>query len=282
MSPTLRGAFCAIGGMGLYSLYDMTIKHLGGGYSPAQVLFCAGLFYVPMILLHLFATGQAGRLWPVLPKWTVIRSLSALVNGVLGAWAFSVLPLAQAYAVFFLMPLLISLLGVPFLGERMDLPRGIAILAGFAGVVVALQPGEAPLGLGHLAAFTAATLGAMNYVILRRTGHVESPGVLLLYPAALQLAATGLSMSALWVPMTTEAWALTGLMGIEIFVGGLLMIAAYRLAPVIVVAPMQYSQIIWAAILGALVFGEAMTAHMVAGIGVIIAAGMFLLWRSSR
>jgi S-adenosylmethionine uptake transporter len=78
-----------------------------------------------------------------------------------------------------------------------------------------------------------------------------------------------------------EHWALTSLMGLELFVGGLLIIAAYRNAPAIIVAPMQYSQIIWAALLGWLVFDETMTPMMIVGIAVIIAAGLFILGRSN-
>jgi S-adenosylmethionine uptake transporter len=260
----------------------MTIKFLGGGYSPVQVLFCAGLFHVPLILAQLWLTGQARRIRPVMPGWTALRSGMALANGVLGAYAFSVLPLAQAYAVFFLMPLMISLLAVPLPGERMDLPRGLAIVAGLGGVLVALQPGQAALGAGHVAAFAAAALGALNYLILRRTGGIESPGVLLLYPALVQLAAVAIAVPQVWTPMTAAAWGLTGLMGLLVLAGGLLMVAAYRHAPVVVVSPMQYSQIIWAAILGAALFGEVPTLSAAVGIAVIIAAGLFILWHSRR
>jgi S-adenosylmethionine uptake transporter len=282
LSPSLRGAFLGLGAMALYCFYDVTIKLLGGAYSPLQILFCAGLVFVPLILGHLLLTGQAGRMQPVQPGWIAVRVVAALLNGVLGAYAFAVLPLAQAYAVFFLMPLMISLLAVPVLGEPMDRARGFAILAGLAGVMIALQPGAAPLGLGHLAAFSAAALGALNYVILRKTSGVESPGVLMLYPAVVQLAFTGVAMLWLWVPMPPAHWALTTLMGVELMVGGLMIIAAYRIAPAIVVAPMQYSQIIWAAILGALFFGEAMDGPMIVGIAIIIAAGQFLLYRTAR
>jgi S-adenosylmethionine uptake transporter len=237
---------------------------------------------MPMIAAHMAATGQARHLRPVVPWATAVRSVAGVVNGVLGAYAFSVLPVAQAYAVFFLMPLMIGLLAVPFLGERMDAARLLAIVAGFAGVVVALQPGQAPLGLGHLAAFAAAALGAMNYVVLRYTGPIESQGVLLLYPGLLQLAVVAAAAPFMWQLMTPQAWGLTALMAFELYLGALLVIAAYRLAPAVVVAPMQYSQIIWAALLGAFLFDEPMTLHMAAGIGIIIAAGLFLLWRSSR
>lgn len=276
-NSNLRGALFGLAAMALYCLYDVTIKFLGEDYSPMQVLFCAGLVFVPLILAQVILTG-AGSLQPVLPKWTALRVIVTLLNGTIGAYAFSVLPLAECYAVFFLMPLMIALLAVPVLGEPMDLARGLAIVAGFVGVLIALQPGgDLTLGIGHLAAFTSAGMGAMNYVILRKTGGIESPGVLMLYPAVAQLIAVGLAMPSLWLPMPASHWALTSLMGFEVFLGGLMIITAYRLAPAIVVAPMQYSQIIWAAALGWLLFDETMSAPMVLGIAIIVAAGLYIL-----
>lgn len=276
----LRGALFGLAAMALYCLYDVTIKFLGPAYSPMQILFCAGLVFVPLIGLQLRLSGQTA-LRPVMPKLTALRVVVGLLNGTIGAYAFSVLPLAECYAVFFLMPLMISALAVPVLGEPMDLPRSLAIAAGFAGVLVALQPGgETQLGLGHVAAFVAAALGAVNYVILRKTGGIESPGVLMLYPAAAQLIALGLMMPSVWLPMPAAHWALTSLMGLELFGGGLLIILAYRHAPAIIVSPMQYSQIIWAAAFGWLLFDEAMTLQMILGISLIIAAGLFILGRT--
>lgn len=281
-NPTLRGALLGLMGMGVYCLYDITIKFLGGAYSPMQILFCAGLVFVPLILLHL-RLGRVGGLKPVLPGWILFRSVVALFNGVIGAYAFAVLPLAECYAVFFLMPLMIALLAVPMLGEPMDLMRSLAILAGFGGVMIVLNPaGASSLGLGHLAAFTGASLGAVNYVLLRKTSAVESPGVLMLYPALVQLAALAVAMPQVWQPMPVQHWLLTGLMGVELFVGGLLIIAAYRVAAAIVVAPMQYSQIIWAALLGRLLFDEAMTSRTTLGIAIIVAAGLFILTYRGR
>jgi S-adenosylmethionine uptake transporter len=276
----LRGALFGLAAMALYCLYDVTIKFLGPAYSPMQILFCAGLVFVPLIGLQLRLSGQTA-LRPVMPKLTALRVVVGLLNGTIGAYAFSVLPLAECYAVFFLMPLMISALAVPVLGEPMDLPRSLAIATGFAGVLVALQPGgETQLGLGHVAAFVAAALGAVNYVILRKTGGIESPGVLMLYPAAAQLIALGLMMPSVWLPMPAAHWALTSLMGLELFGGGLLIILAYRHAPAIIVSPMQYSQIIWAAAFGWLLFDEAMTLQMILGISLIIAAGLFILGRT--
>ena len=278
----MAGALLGLAAFGLYALYDITIKFFGGVLNPMQVLFCAGAFALPLILGQLVLTGQARTLKPVLPRWTAARIAVTLLNGTLGAYAFSVLPLAEAYAVFFLMPLLISALAVPLLGEPMDLPRSAAIFAGLIGVVVALRPGEAELGLGHLAALSAATMGALNYIIIRKTSGVEQPGVILLYPTIALVVATGMAMPWLWVPMTPGQVGLTFLMAVELFLGGYAIVAAYRRAPAIVVAPMQYSQIFWAAVLGWLLFGEVIGLATALGIAIIIASGMVLLARSSR
>lgn len=281
-NPNLRGALFGVLGMAVYCAYDITIKYLGGNLSPMQILFCAGLVFVPLILAQI-ATGKAGGLRPVFPRLTLVRAVIALFNAVIGAYAFATLPLAECYSVFFLMPLMIALLAIPVLGEPMDPLRGFAILLGFGGVLVVLNPvASSTLGLGHLAAFTAAALGAINYVLIRKTSGRESPAVLMFYPAVLQLAALGMAMPGVWQPMLASQWLLAGLMGVELFVGGLLIILAYRTAAAVVVAPMQYSQIIWAALLGQVLFGETMTLRTALGIGLIILAGLVILTKSSR
>ena len=148
----MAGALLGLAAFGLYALYDITIKFFGGVLNPMQVLFCAGAFALPLILGQLVLTGQARTLKPVLPRWTAARIAVTLLNGTLGAYAFSVLPLAEAYAVFFLMPLLISALAVPLLGEPMDMPRSAAIFAGLIGVVVVAM--EAPAGRQHPAGWS--------------------------------------------------------------------------------------------------------------------------------
>ena len=273
----LVGAVLALTAFGLYALYDITIKYLGGSYSPLQVLFVAIGMALPMILVHVLIDPRGQSLRPQLPGWMALRAAVALVNGILGAFAFALLPLAQAYAVFFTMPLMIAALGVPLLGEPMDLRRGLAIIGGLVGVIVALQPGQMPVTAGHAAALAAAALGAVNYVILRRTGGVERPVVLLFWPLAVQWAATALAMPFLWQPMPLAHLGLSLLMAVELVAGGLVIIAAYRAAPVIVVAPMQYSQIAWGVAFGALFFGEGLSAMTGLGIAIIIGSGLVIL-----
>lgn len=177
------------------------------------------------------------------------------------------------------MPLFISVLAVPILGEKIDLVRGIAVIAGLIGVIVALEPGAAELQWGHLAATLAAMVGAINYLVIRMTGGVERAIVLQVYPLLSQFAVAGAVLPFVYQPMPGADVGLMFLMGLAGFLGYLLIIAAYRLAPAIVVAPMQYSQIIWAAIFGALLFDETMSGSAILGTALIIAAGIVIVAR---
>lgn len=278
----LRGALLGLAAMGLFACSDVTIKFLGGGYDAFQILFFAGIMSVPLVAGMAMADPAAAPLRPRQPKWMALRAVVVLLNGIAGTYAFASLPLAQCYAIFFTMPIFITLLAVPVLGEKIDLVRGIAVLVGLAGVVVALDPGAATLQWGHAAALSGAVLGAMNYVILRKTGTQERKVVMVLYPLMLQLLVAGLVLPLVYQPMPFNDLALTGFMATVSFAGYLLIIAAYRAAPAIVVAPMQYSQIIWAGVFGALLFDEVMGLRTLIGTVVIIGAGIAIVARQDK
>lgn len=278
----LQGALIGLLAMAMFACSDATIKFLGGGYSPFQIIFFAGLMTFPLIAGLTIADPAPENLRPRRPKLMALRCVIVLINGILGTYAFATLPLAQCYAIVFTMPIFITLLSVPVMGERIDQVRGIAVLAGLIGVVVALDPGTAALQWGHAAALGSAIFGAGNYVIIRKTGTAERTVALILYPLILQMIVAALVLPLVYEPMPLRDLGLTALMALTSFIGYLLIIAAYRRAPGIVVAPMQYSQIIWAAIFGAMLFGEQMTSRMVLGTAVIILAGLVIVLRQDR
>jgi S-adenosylmethionine uptake transporter len=217
-----------------------------------------------------------------MPGWNLVRIVLIVVNSVIVSYTFTKLPIAQAYAIFFCMPLLITILAVPFLGESLDLPRVLAIIVGFSGVLIALRPGSEALQFAHLTAIAGATFGALNSLILRKISDKERAAVMLLYPTLAQVVIMGALLPWIWQPMDAFTWGLGAMIGVLSVIGGVMIITAYGRAPAIVVAPMQYSQIIWGALGGALIFGERMDALMILGIAIIIAAGLFLLWRSGQ
>jgi S-adenosylmethionine uptake transporter len=278
-NPNLNGALLSLAAFGLYATHDAVVKFLGAHYSPFQTIFFSVLLGFPFVTLMLMRDKTDGNLRPRQPMWVWIRTLAAIVSVVSGFYAFTVLPLAQAYAVFFAMPLMITLLAIPLLGEKVGLRRGIAVLVGLAGVIVVLRPGQVPLGLGQLAALVAATSGALVSVIVRKIGREERSAVLMLYPMMANFVATGAMMPFVYRPMPVEHLGLLVLMSFLGFVAAMLVIQAYRTAPAIIVAPMQYSQIVWAVLYGWLFFSERIDLLTAVGTAIIIASGIYIVLR---
>lgn len=277
MSPALKGALYGLLGFGLFSLADATIKFLGGTYNPVQIVAFAGAFSLPLIgLLWLRAPVS---LRPVHPWMMAIRTAALIVNGLLVTYTFTVMPLAQAYAIFFTLPLVLTILAWPVLGDRIDLISGLAVVVGLVGVMVALDPGRIEFGIGHVAAVGGVVMAAVHYLIVRKTGGAEANVPMLFYPVLGQTVSAFLLLPGRYVPMPAADLATVAGLALAGFCGTLTMFAAYRAAAPIIVAPTQYSQIAWAALFGALFFGEPMTWQAGLGMGIIALAGMMVLVR---
>ncbi len=279
MRSNLRGAMLALLAFAIFSTHDVAVKMLGETYSPVQIIFFSVLLGFPLATLMLINDRTDGNLRPRHPWYTAVRTVSAVITGLSAFYAFSVLPLAQTYAILFATPLLITLLAIPLLGERVGLRRGLAVIAGLAGVLIVLRPGGADLTLGHLAALTAAIFASLASVIVRKIGHEERSVVLLLYPMIANFVVLGLALPFVYRPMPMADLGLVALIASFGFVATLLTIMAYRRAEAVIVAPMQYSQIIWAAIFGAVFFDETPDRYTVVGAAIIIASGIYIVLR---
>jgi S-adenosylmethionine uptake transporter len=279
LSSSVKGALLSLAAFGFYATHDVVVKFLGASYTSFQIIFFSGLMGFPLVTMMLMADRTDGNLIPKHPWWTALRTVSAVVTGAMGFYAFSKLPLAQCYAIFFAMPIFITLMAIPILGEKIGLRRGMAIIVGLLGVLIVLRPGQVQLELGHLAALSAATTGAMTSVIVRKIGGVERSVVLMLYPMVASFLLMGLAFPFFYVPMPVEHLGLMAVMALLGLFGSVLVIAAYRTAPAIIVAPMQYSQIIWAAIYGYFFFDESVDVYTAAGTAVIVASGIYIVLR---
>lgn len=279
MRPNVQGALLALAAFGIYATHDVVVKFLGAAYHPVQIVFFAGLLTFPLVTVMLMNDRTDGHLRPVHPWWTALRTVSTVITGVTAFYAFSVLPLAQTYAILFATPLLITLLAIPLLGEKVGLRRGLAVLAGLIGVLIVLRPGAEPISLGHLAALTAAVCSSLASVVVRKIGARERSVVLLLYPMVANFVVLGLALPLVYRPMPITHVGMLGIIAAFGFVATLLTIAAYRRAEAVIVAPMQYSQMIWAAVYGYLIFGETPDEYTLAGAAVIIASGLYIVMR---
>lgn len=277
----LKATALAICAFGLFASHDAVVKILGGFYSPFQIIFFSVLLSFPLATLMLMRDPTSGNLRPVHPWWTGLRTGSAVVTGFCAFYAFSNLPLAQVYAILFASPLLITVLSIPILKERVGRHRWFAVALGLAGVFVVLRPGAAPFELGHVAALVAATGSALSSVVIRKIGKDERSAVLMLYPMVANFVVMAAILPMVYRPMPLEHLGMLGIISALAFAAGLFMIAAYRHGDAAIVAPMQYSQILWAAGYGILLFDETGDTMTWVGAGIVIASGLYIVLRES-
>ncbi|TNF20818.1 MAG: DMT family transporter [Rhodobacteraceae bacterium] len=278
----IKGLLFALLGFALFSMHDVVVKYLGSTYSPIQIIFFAGLFSFPLLSFVLITDSTRDNLRPVHPWWVLVRVLAALVTGLLGFYAFSVLPLAQTYTLLFVAPMLITVLAIPLLGEHVGIHRWAAVTVGLVGVIVVLRPGTQELSLGHAAALASAATNALSSIVVRKIGQAERPIILVLYPLAGNFLLMGAALPFVYVPMPIldlGGLAVIALLG---FIASMCIIAAYRFGEAAIVAPMQYSQILWATFFGFLLFGESLDRPTMIGAGLIIASGLYIVFRESR
>jgi S-adenosylmethionine uptake transporter len=277
----LKGAGFALIAFALYATHDVFIKQLGQTFSPFQIVFFSTLLSFPLITLMLMRDRTNGTLIPVHPWWTALRTICSVIIAATAFYAFSTLPLAEVYAILFAAPMLITVLSIPILGERVGLHRWGAVIVGLIGVIVVLRPGASELSLGHAAALTASVGSSLVAVIIRKIGQDERSAVLLLYPMMANALVMGSILPFVYVPVEGVHFAMFAAMSTLGVVAGFLIIAAYKSADAAIVAPMQYSQLLWAAIFGFAFFDEFPDLWTWVGAGIIIASGLYIVLRES-
>lgn len=281
-SPTVHGLGFAFAGFALFATHDALIKALGDSYSIFQIIFFATLFsFVPMTV-SVLSDRKIDNFLPHHPWLILARSILMITAMSSGFYAFVTLPLAQVYSLLFAFPLIVTVLSVPLLGEVVRAQRWAAVGVGLIGVLIVLRPGSSDLTIGHLAALNAAFCSALATILIRKIGREERSAVLILYPMLLSILVMSLLQPVTYRPAELPHLAMMALVGLLSVAGQHLIIAAYRSAPAAVVAPSQYSQILWATLFGALWFGETPDIYVIIGSGVIIASGIFVVWRESR
>ncbi len=271
------GVILAFSAYALYSCCDAIIKGLGAGLSAYEIAFFTTLFsLIPAIL-----TTPKGENWLYFwraknPGLLHLRAISGTIGNICIIYAFTTIELAEAYSIAFLAPIFIVVISVLVLRESVSLQRWLLLAASFAGVLLVVRPGFRELGLGHLLAVCAAIFGAVTTVVLRRIAAQEVRVSLIGVASAYILVFNGIMMlstgSMRMLNWQELALLLTigGLGG----TGNLLFIAATRTTPASQIAPLQYSQMLWALLFGAVFYQEYLVPLAYVGIAVIVVAGI--------
>ncbi len=275
------GITLALTGFAIFSLHDALVKVLAD-YSIFQIIFFAMLFgYVPFSLAMVI-NERPQSLKPKNSALVIFRSLLNVGGLCFGFLSFSLIPLIETYVLLFLTPLIISLLAIAFLGEKIAIRRWIAIILGLIGVLIVLRPSPANAELGHLFGFLAAICGAGVAIISRKVGNLENAATLMIFPIIANIIVTGGLLYFVYQPMPLLDLSLMFLIGTFGLIGQLLILLAYKAAPAAMIAPTQYSQIIWAIIIGSLFFNESIDTFVIVGSIITIASGLLIFWRENQ
>lgn len=257
-----------------FSIADTLIKATG----PTMSVFEMAFFTTTLSIIPVMLTKRGERwrdIYKLQHPWLVhLRCATAICSTAFVMYAFTHIPFADVYAIGFLTPIVVTLLGVLILKEHVAVHRWLLLIISFLGVVLVIRPGVRDLQLGHLAIFCSVFLGAITTIILRhvapRERRVSLVGLQVFYSALVN----GILMIPYFVMPTLEQLAVFLGIGLIGGTGGLLLIAATKRSPANLVAPVQYSQLIWAIVFGALFFREYPDYVAIVGLVIVLAAGL--------
>ena len=267
----------------VFALLDGSAKWLVGSMPVIMVVWLrfaihtliAGAVLFPLRGLSLIKTNHL--------RWHLIRGLMFMAMTGINFWALQYLQLTVTSSIFFTVPLIIAVLGAPLLGEKLDRGRWLAIITGFAGVLVIVRPWGADFHPAMLASVVNALLYAVFMMMTRRLAAYDSPETIQYLPAV--GAAIGLAPFAIAAWETPDGWlewTVACLMGVLGGLGHYLLALAHRYAPASVIAPFLYQQVIYMALFGYLVFGDVPGPGVWIGAPIVIASGLYLFAQERR
>ncbi len=214
-----------------------------------------------------------------MPWQQTARAAAVLGSAVVFMAGLDALPIADATAINFVSPLVVTALSIPLLSEKVGLRRWIAVLVGFAGVLVIIRPGSGTFGWAALLPLFSATLWAVGLILTRRMSPTEPALTTLSYSTFLAAIALTLVLPFVWQTPDAGALVLLLVIGVISVTAQYLMIVGYSHAAASVLAPLTYTQMIWSTTLGYLVFGAVPGLFTWIGGAIIVASGLYVLHR---
>ena len=277
LRPPVSGILCMIGGALALTINDGMAKYLTETYPVGQVMALRGTFIL-CLLIFLFISARK-KLNLKIYSWRNNFYRAAAMTGSTFCFitGLSYLPIADAIAIAFAAPLLTTLLAVFCLRERVGLHRWVAIFFGFIGVIIIVQPTDDAFKVAALAPLGAAFFGAIRDVITRKITSSESSFTILLTSMFLITLAGYLTFPLGWSEFQVEHIWLFLCSSILVGAAQYLMIEAFRLGEVGLISPFKYSSLLWAVIIGFIVWGDIPGYFVLVGATILIISGVYLL-----
>jgi len=263
-----------------FSGMDTLLKLLSEHYPPMQVVALRGAAAVPFMVLPLLVMGRLKALKPVRMGMHILRALLQLFVLVTFVYAVRALSLADAYSIFLSAPLIVTALSVPLLGEHVGWRRWIAVCVGLVGVLTMLKPSASSLvSLGAVAALLSAAGYAFNSIALRIITRTDSTVSVTFWMISLMTVMALCFSAPQWTPIRGEDWLLLAAIGFFSAIAQHLLTEAFRNAAPSVVAPFEYTALLWGIGIDRVVWSVLPTSRVYVGGGIVIASGLYLIWR---
>lgn len=260
---------------------DAISKYLGQTYPVPQIVWARYIFQAVVVIL---------ALWPRLPVLVRTQRLgmqllrSAMLLGATVTFLFGLqrIPLAEASSILFLAPLIVTALSLPFLREYVGARRWAAVFLGFVGALIVIRPGGGFLHIWAVFPLVTAFLYALYMVTTRQLSRTDSSLTTLIYTASVGTLVMSAVVPFVWVAPDAQGWVLMVVLGVMGGANHLALILAFKAAPAAVVSPFDYSRLIWATILGFLLFNDLPDVWTITGAALIVGSGLYVFYREQR
>ena len=266
-----------------FSLVDATAKWLTQGYDPWQIAFLSRM--VPIVVAVALAyreTGNPFNFYTSFPKVQLLRAALTIPM----IWCFftglKLMSLAEAITIAFTAPLFITMLSRPMLGEKIGPRRWGAVAIGFVGILVALRPGVGGIGIGPILVIISAFAYAVSMCLLRRFAGQEPTHNILFYSAIGAFLVGGVNSIPVWTQPDATDWGLLLLVGVWGVFGSYAVIRAYRLGEASMLAPLEYTALIWSILFDLWLFQHTPVMAVLLGAAIVIAANVYIAHREHK
>ena len=268
----------------VFASQDGLSKYLATEYNVYMVVMIRYWFFAAFVMT--ISSRKPGGVKQVAktktPLLQIFRSLLLVAEMCVTILAFTLLGLAETHAIFASYPLIIAMLSGPILGERVGWRRWIAICVGFFGILIILNPGNGIFSPYALVPLAGAILFALYGLLTRYAGQYDNSSTSFFWTGivgCIAMTAIGLNF---WDPVSQADWSIMLILSASGMLGHFLLIKCYEVAEASAVQPFAYLQLIWASIIGIIIFGEQITTNVFIGACIIVGAGLFTLWRERK
>lgn len=268
----------------VFASQDGLSKYLATEYNVYMVVMIRYWFFAAFVIsMSSRRTGGIKRVAKTKsPILQIFRSLILVAEMCITILAFTLLGLAETHAIFASYPLIIAMLSGPILGEYVGWRRWLAICVGFIGILIILNPGNGIFSPYALVPLAGAILFAIYGLLTRYVGQYDDSSTSFYWTGVVgSIAITVIGLN-FWDPVSRSDWSVMLLLSASGVVGHYLLIKCYEVAEASAIQPFAYLQLIWASMIGIIIFGEQITTNVLIGACIIVGAGLFTLWRERK